>query len=104
MASGRAHKLSALDVKRASKPGKYGDGNCLYLVVTESGAKHWLLRLVIRGKRRDMGLGSADLISLDEARDSTEDLLALAVIPFLSAKQVLGSISASRKQRLKSMS
>ena len=69
MASGRAHKLSALDVKRASKPGKYGDGNCLYLVVTESGAKHWLLRLVIRGKRRDMGLGSADLVSLEEARD-----------------------------------
>jgi hypothetical protein len=46
MASGRAHKLSALDVKRASKPGKYGDGNCLYLVVTESGVKHWLLRLI----------------------------------------------------------
>ena len=60
MASGRAHKLSALDVKRASKPGKYGDGNCLYLVVTESGAKHWLFRLFIRGKRRGMGLGSAD--------------------------------------------
>jgi hypothetical protein len=28
----------------------------IWLLVT-SGAKHWLLRIVVRGKRRDMGLG-----------------------------------------------
>lgn len=40
MASGQAHKHSALHVKRASEAGKYGDGNCLYLIDTVSLARH----------------------------------------------------------------
>ncbi|MCQ2002372.1 tyrosine-type recombinase/integrase [Rhizobium sp. NRK18] len=61
--------LSALKVRQVTKPGKYGDGNGLYLVVDPSGAKRWLLRIVIQGKRTDMGLGGADLVSLAEARE-----------------------------------
>ncbi|MEH6726403.1 MAG: integrase arm-type DNA-binding domain-containing protein, partial [Hyphomicrobiales bacterium] len=37
--------LSALKVRQVTKPGKYADGNGLYLVVDGSGAKRWLLRL-----------------------------------------------------------
>ena len=58
-----------MQVKKLSSLGRYADGNCLYLTISESGSKSWLLRIVVRGRRRDMGLGSVDLVSLEEARD-----------------------------------
>lgn len=61
--------LTALKVRTEKKPGRYTDGNGLYLVIDPSGARRWLLRLVIQGKRRDLGLGSATLVSLAEARE-----------------------------------
>jgi hypothetical protein len=61
--------LSAIQVRALKKPGRYADGNGLYLQVDPSGAKRWLLRTVIRGKRRDMGLGGLQLVSLAEARE-----------------------------------
>ena len=69
MSSGNIHKLSALKIKKIRKAGRYSDGNCLYLVIKDTGARQWVLRLVIRGKRHDMGLGSSTLVSLEEARD-----------------------------------
>lgn len=53
-------QLTALKVKNA-KPGRHGDGEGLYLLVKPSGARSWLLRIQQGGKRRDIGLGSADL-------------------------------------------
>ena len=38
------------------------------LVVQPTGGKSWIQRLVIRGKRRDIGLGSLDRVSLAQAR------------------------------------
>ncbi len=61
--------LTAVAV-RAAKAGRHADGNGLYLEVDASGAKHWLLRIVIQGKRRDIGLGSVSLVSLAEARET----------------------------------
>ena len=37
------HALSATKVRALKTPGRYADGNALYLVVDESGAKRWLL-------------------------------------------------------------
>ena len=50
-------KLSALSVKAISKPGRYGDGDGLYLHITPSGTKSWMQRIVIDERRRDIGLG-----------------------------------------------
>jgi integrase len=61
--------LSAVRVRNEKLPGRYADGNGLYLVVDPSGARRWLLRIVIEGKRRDLGLGSAVLVPLAEARE-----------------------------------
>jgi len=61
--------LTALQVKQAKQPGKLADGNGLYLVIDPSGAKRWLQRLVVQGRRRDLGLGSATLVTLAEARE-----------------------------------
>lgn len=65
-------KLSARKVATA-KPGKYGDGNNLYLVVSEGGSRKWILRFNWRGRPREMGLGSASSVSLAEARDRATD-------------------------------
>jgi hypothetical protein len=53
--------LSAVFVRQIKKPGRHADGNGLYLMVEPSGAKRWVLRTVVHGRRRDIGLGSARL-------------------------------------------
>ncbi len=70
--------LTALRVKTVSKPGRHCDGNGLYLVVDPSGAKRWLLRTIVRGRRRDIGLGGVRLVSLAEARAKAARLRAIA--------------------------
>jgi integrase len=70
--------LSAAKVRMVSEPGHYCDGNCLYLVVDENGAKKWVLRVTIHGRRRDLGLGSARLVSLAEAREEAIRLRKIA--------------------------
>jgi integrase len=57
-----------MEVKHA-KAGRHADGKGLYLLVKPSGAKSWVLRVQVGGRRRDYGLGSLDLVSLPEARD-----------------------------------
>lgn len=71
MKSGRHPEkaLTTIQVRQLKEPGRYTDGNGLYLVVDPSGAKRWLLRIVVRGKRRDIGLGGLSYISLAEARE-----------------------------------
>jgi integrase len=63
------NRLSATKVRALKEPGRYADGNGLYLVVDPSGAKRWMLRTVVHGKRRDIGLGGLSLVSLAEARE-----------------------------------
>ena len=62
--------LTAVQVRQLKKPGRHADGNGLYLVVESTGAKRWMLRTIVRGRRRDIGLGSAKLVPLAEARET----------------------------------
>ena len=62
-------KLSALAVSKANKPGLYGDGAGLWLQVSKAGNKSWLLRYMLDGKAREMGLGAVHTVSLAEARE-----------------------------------
>lgn len=70
-------KLTDRGVKAAA-PGKHGDGDGLTLVVSISGARKWVLRYQLGGKRRDMGLGSYPEISLSHARAAAAAARALA--------------------------
>ena len=63
--------LTAVTVRALNEPGFYADGNGLYLKVIDSGAKRWVQRLLIKGRRRDIGLGSASLVTLAEAREAS---------------------------------
>ena len=61
-------RLNAAKVRTIKKPGMHGDGNGLYLRVTGSGSRSWMQRIVIHGRRRDLGLGGYPAIGLAEAR------------------------------------
>ena len=54
---------------RSAPPGRHADGNGLYLFVQPSGTRSWIQRLLVRGRRRELGLGSVALVSLAEARE-----------------------------------
>ena len=64
----RTNKLSAAFVTQIKVPGRYQDGGGLFLLVDATGAKRWGQRLMVQGKRRDLGLGGFDLVTLAEAR------------------------------------
>ena len=61
--------LNAAFVRSVKVPGKYFDGHGLFLRVDKRGARYWAQRIVIRGKRTEIGIGSAELVSLAEARE-----------------------------------
>ena len=77
-----------MQVKKLTSPGRYADGNCLYLTISELGSKSWLLRIVVRGRRRDVVRG--------RRRDMG---LAVSILSSLKKRVILpGSIGASPDQ------
>ncbi len=61
-------RLKPLDIERQQTPGKYADGDGLYLIVTGPTSKNWSYRYWFEGKERWHGLGSFKDVSLKEAR------------------------------------
>ena len=65
--------MERMTVKRLDalkKPGRYRADQTLFLVIEPGGrSRHWVQRLVVGGRRRDLGLGSYPLTSLSEARE-----------------------------------
>lgn len=76
MASGKLTARAAA----TTKPGTYGDGGGLYLIVAPSGGRKWVYRFSHGGKVKMMGLGAADVVTLAEARSLRDE-----------ARRVLGS-------------
>lgn len=56
-------KLTAKAVASA-KPGRHADGGGLYLLVKPTGARSWVLRVQVEGRRRDIGLGAVEMSAL----------------------------------------
>ena len=85
-------RLTAKRVEHLHKPGRHPDGDGLYLQVTQSGVKSWVLRYERNGRERMLGLGTLRDFSLKEARERARrarQLLADGVDP----------IDAKRAQR-----
>ena len=85
------HKLSALAVK-SLPAGKHEDGAGLRLVKREDGSGQWVFRYTCHGRRREMGLGSIQIISLKQAREKASEYRAMV------ANEV-DPISARERQR-----
>lgn len=71
----RAKELSALEVGRLKEPGLHFVGGVpgLALQVAPGGARTWVLRFTIAGKRRDMGLGGFPEVTLAGAREKARE-------------------------------
>lgn len=65
------NRLSALSVKNLPA-GKHADGGGLWLIKRDDGGGKWIYRYTIKGKRREMGLGSIRFVSLKDARSDVE--------------------------------
>ena len=63
------HKRLSAAFVRSAPPGRHCDGNGLYLYVQKTGTRSWIQRLVVRSRKRELGLGSVQLVSLAEARE-----------------------------------
>ncbi|AYF02647.1 DUF4102 domain-containing protein [Paracoccus yeei] len=73
-----AKALSARFVQTVVEPGKYFDGHGLFLRVDAHGNKSWVQRIVIHGKRREIGMGSVTFVTLADARAAAYENRKLA--------------------------
>jgi integrase len=81
--------LTLKKVAKLSKPGRHLDGHNLYLQVSPSATKSWLLRYERDGRERWMGLGPLHTFNLAEARErarKARQLLADGIDPLDSRK------------------
>lgn len=74
-----AEEHSAIEIRRLITPGWHAVGGVpgLYLRVSPSGARTWVLRATVGAKRRDMGLGGFPAVTLAMARDKAREARAL---------------------------
>lgn len=72
------HRLTALKIKKITKPGFHADGGGLNLRVEPGGSKSWALRITASGKARTIGLGSIHDVTLSEARIKATELRKVA--------------------------
>ena len=82
-------RLTARKVETA-RAGRHQDGRGLFLNVSKTGGKRWILRFQLNGRRRDMGLGSWPEISLADARQMAEEarkLVAKGIDPIEARQQ-----------------
>lgn len=97
----KAEELSALEVGRLTKPGRYPVGGVagLCLKVAPSGARSWVLRVVIAGKRRDAGLGGYPDVTLALAREKARrarDDIERGIDPIAQRAEALSAMIAAR--------
>ena len=100
----KAEGLTAARVKTAP-PGRYGDGNGLYLLVRTADVRFWVFRYTLRGKKmREMGLGRAGAdqaaVTLAEAREKAVALhkMVRAGIDPLAQREINNAQEAAAAQ------
>lgn len=93
MAPRPTNRLTARAVQTA-RAGYHADGAGLYLLVTGEGTASWVFRFRREGRLREMGLGSAAVFTLAEARERAREvrkLLADGIDPIAHRKALRGA-------------
>ena len=94
--------LTTVKVKALGFPGRYGDGDGLWLRVRSAGIRSWLFRYMLHGKARAMGLGPVDLVPLAEARAAVQEmrkLLLAGVDSWTGAEEAQGRSDCSATEK-----
>ena len=99
------NRLTAKAIDNLSRPGNHHDGYGLYLQVTKTGGKSWLLKYMLNGKAREMGLGSYHDVGLEAARKARDAQRALLKGParvdpveVLQAQRSQSTVDASKSK------
>ncbi|WP_461478878.1 tyrosine-type recombinase/integrase [Pararhodobacter aggregans] len=105
-----AKELSALDVRRLEHPGRgrnvvfpVGGVSGLGLQITPTGARTWLLRVSIGGRRREIGMGGFPEVSLAQARErarEAKDAIRQGIDPVEERKAARAALVAARRRGL----
>lgn len=81
----KTNRLTDTRIRAIKKPGRYGDGNCLFLIVEPStddtkpiGSKHWVLYTTVKGKRVNIALGGYAYTPLAKARQKAREYREIA--------------------------
>ncbi|MTH59004.1 tyrosine-type recombinase/integrase [Paracoccus litorisediminis] len=102
-------ELSPIEVKRLSHPGgarpnalfAVGGVTGLHLQITRNGARSWILRATIGGKRRDLGLGGYPDVTLAQARErarEAKDKIWRGIDPVEERKAARAALAAAQKR------
>jgi hypothetical protein len=70
-------RLSQTRADKLKSPGRYSDGDNLYLQVTKAGSRSWVFRYERNGVERWLGLGPCSIFTLQNARDKARKALQL---------------------------
>lgn len=98
----KSRELSALEVGRMKFPGRHPVGGVagLLLKVSPTGARSWVLRVMIAGKRRDAGLGAYPDVTLAQAREKAREargLIEQGVDPIARKVSAKSALLAARR-------
>lgn len=101
----KAKALSALEVGRLSTPGLHAVGGVsgLHLRVRDTGARNWILRIVVGTQRRDLGLGAFPDVPLAEAREKARqarEQVAAGIDPALARREARSALIAQQNAAL----
>ena len=100
-----AKELTAMEVKRLTKPGFYNVGGVtgLYLNVAKGGSRAWILRATVGDKRRDIGLGGFPDVLLAAARGKAreyKEMIRQGIDPVNHKKELLNALKNSQAKEI----
>ena len=100
----KAKELSALEVNRLTKPGNHAVGGVsgLYLYVNEAQGRSWVLRVMVAGHRKHLGLGGYPSVTLAQAREKARiarEQVVSGVDPIHERRSLANALKAQQASR-----
>jgi len=89
--------LSHQQAVRVKKPGLHRDGTGLYLQITRDGVKSWIIRYMLHGRARYMGIGPFPVVSLAQAREKAAEIRRILRVDGLDPLHLRHADRLSRK-------